>query len=166
MALSDRLGMLYQEIILDHNQHPRNYHELDEYNHEIELLNPSCGDTLQLQMQVEDGVVSDIGFQGSGCSISQASASMMTDVLKGSSIEEAQEKIKLFNNMIGGPAEVQGEVTDKLLQDELKEASLLEGVKKFPARYNCAMLGWRAAQAAIDESTELDEGLVLGSREG
>lgn len=144
MALS-RLENLYRQVILDHTSHPRNHGVLDSATSEIELNNPTCGDVVQIQFKLGEGdVIEDIRFTGSGCTISMASTSMMTEVMLGKTYPEALDLIDRFSDLVQGK-----EVSDL---DELGDASLLNGVAKFPARIKCATLGWKALERGIYEN--------------
>ncbi|MGY3704827.1 SUF system NifU family Fe-S cluster assembly protein [Vagococcus martis] len=146
MALS-RLDNLYRQVILDHTNHPHNKGVLDEATSQIELNNPTCGDVIQLQLVMKDGVIDDIAFDGHGCSISMASASMMTDAVKGKTEKEAIEIIADFLEL------VQGEnIGEK--KKVLKDAQMLGGVAKFPARIKCATLAWKALERGIIEENQ------------
>lgn len=144
MALS-RLDNLYRQVILDHSSHPHHHGVLDESTTEIEMNNPTCGDVIQLQMKLTpENVIEDIRFDGSGCSISTASTSMMTDVVIGKTTTEALALIDSFSEL------VQGKDVAKL--DALGDAQILSGVAKFPARIKCATLGWKALERGIYEN--------------
>lgn len=144
MALS-RLDNLYRQVILDHTSHPRNHGVLDQATSEIELNNPTCGDVVQLQFKLGPGeVIEALRFSGSGCSISTASTSMMTEVMLGKTYSEALALIHDFSEL------VQGNQVENL--DALGDASLLSGVAKFPARIKCATLGWKALEKGIYEN--------------
>ncbi|MGX4686190.1 Fe-S cluster assembly sulfur transfer protein SufU [Vagococcus sp. JNUCC 83] len=146
MALS-RLDNLYRQVILDHTNHPHNKGILDQATSQIELNNPTCGDVIQLQLVIKDGVIDDIAFDGHGCSISMASASMMTDAVKGKTEKEAIEIIADFLEL------VQGEnIGEK--KKVLKDAQMLGGVAKFPARIKCATLAWKALERGIIEENQ------------
>lgn len=146
MALS-RLDNLYRQVILDHTNHPHNKGVLDEATSQIELNNPTCGDVIQLQLVMKDGVIDEIAFDGHGCSISMASASMMTDAVKGKTEKEAIEIIADFLEL------VQGEnIGEK--KKVLKDAQMLGGVAKFPARIKCATLAWKALERGIIEDNQ------------
>jgi nitrogen fixation NifU-like protein len=132
---------LYQEIILDHNKRPRNFRELSGCTCQAEGLNPLCGDEVKVFVQVEDGKLSDVAFQGQGCAISRASASMMTGKTKGKTEEEARELGGRVRDMLVGP-EVDA-------PRELGDLAALSGVRKFPARIKCAMLPWHTLEAAL-----------------
>ncbi len=143
MALS-RLDNLYRQVILDHSSHPHHHGVLDDSTNQIELNNPTCGDVIQLQLVVQDDRIVDIRFSGSGCSISTASASMMTDAVIGKTEKEALELVQEFSELVQGN-EVQ-------LLDELGDAAMLSGVAKFPARIKCATLAWKALTRALVEN--------------
>lgn len=145
MALS-KLDNLYRQVILDHSSHPHHHGVLDESTNEIEMNNPTCGDVIQLQLHIEDGVIKDMRFAGSGCSISTASASMMTDAVIGKTEQEALVLIEQFSEL------VQGNETGDL--DDLGDAAMLSGVAKFPARIKCATLGWKALEQGILEKQD------------
>jgi len=137
-----QLGSLYQELILDHYKRPRNRGELEGANAEAHLNNPTCGDQIRLQLRVEAGRIEDVKFLGDGCSISQSSASMMTQILKGKTVEEAEALAARFSEMMHGDAEA---ARDKALGD----LRALAGVSKFPVRVRCALLGWNALTEAL-----------------
>lgn len=141
MALS-KLDNLYRQVILDHSSHPHHHGVLDDATNQIELNNPTCGDVIQLQLIEKDGIIQDIKFDGSGCSISTASASMMTDAVIGQTVEEAERLIGEFLEL------VQGEDID---DEALGDAAMLSGVAKFPARIKCATLSWKALERALLE---------------
>ncbi|SFQ34606.1 nitrogen fixation protein NifU [Desemzia incerta] len=142
MGLS-KLDQLYRQVILDHSQHPHHYGKLDESTRTIELNNPTCGDVIQLHFLIEDDRITDIRFSGHGCTISKASASMMTDLMVGKTLEEALQLEKQFSLLVQGE-----EVQDV---EELGDAVLLSGVAKFPARIKCATLSWKALEKALAE---------------
>ncbi|KAF1299344.1 SUF system NifU family Fe-S cluster assembly protein [Enterococcus sp. JM4C] len=144
MALS-KLDNLYRQVILDHSSHPHHHGTLAESTQTIEMNNPTCGDVIQLELSLEDDVIKAIAFDGSGCSISTASASMMTDAVMGKTVAEAEDLIHNFSELVQGK-----EVKD---EDSLGDAAMLSGVAKFPARIKCATLAWKALEQAItDES--------------
>lgn len=140
MALS-KLENLYRQVILDHSSYPHHHGLLEDATDQVEMNNPTCGDEIQLQLKIVDGVIEDVRFAGSGCSISTASASMMADAIIGKTEEEALTMIDQFSQM------VQGEETDT---KQLGDAAILSGVAKFPARIKCATLGWKALERAIE----------------
>lgn len=143
--MSDRtdppLKSLYQELILQHYRKPKNRGELEAPDVEIAMNNPVCGDMITLQMKVVDGVIEAVRFSGQGCSISQASASMMAQILEGASLEEADAVSARFLQMMHGDPEA---ARDRMLGD----LRALEGVARFPARVKCALLAWNALQEA------------------
>ncbi|SIS78997.1 Fe-S cluster assembly sulfur transfer protein SufU [Alicyclobacillus vulcanalis] len=134
-----QLDDLYRQVIMDHYQHPRNRGTLDDGAISVDLRNPSCGDEIHLQLLVNDGVVEDVRFLGSGCSISMASASMMTEAIKGKPVEDAVRLAHEFRAMMRG---------EEVDLDELGELEALQGVRKFPARIKCATLAWQALERA------------------
>jgi nitrogen fixation protein NifU and related proteins len=136
------LSDLYQEVILDHNKRPRNYRMLERPSHFAEGYNPLCGDRLDLFLKVEADRIADVGFQGSGCAISRASASLMTDAVKGRSLAEVRELFGLFHRMVTTPP-------DREVED-LGKLSVLAGVREFPVRVKCASLAWHTLKAALD----------------
>lgn len=142
MGLS-KLDQLYRQVILDHSQNPHHYGTLDESTRTIELNNPTCGDVIQLHFLIEGNRITDIRFSGHGCTISKASASMMTDLMVGKILEEALQLEKQFSLLVQGE-----EVQDV---EELGDAILLSGVAKFPARIKCATLSWKALEKALSE---------------
>ena len=135
------LSDLYQEVILDHNKRPRNFRALATPSHHAEGHNPLCGDRLDLFLNVESDRIADIGFQGSGCAISRASASLMTDAIKGSSIADALALFERFHRMVTTPP---GEDVE-----DLGKLSVLAGVRQFPVRVKCASLAWHTLKAAL-----------------
>jgi nitrogen fixation NifU-like protein len=139
------LADLYQEVILDHNRRPRNFRTLERPSHDAEGYNPLCGDRLHLYLQVDAGTVTDVGFQGSGCAISKASASLMTDSIKGRSVGEVRQLFERFHRMITTPSDTPVEDLGKL--------SVLSGVREFPMRVKCASLAWHTLKAALDRET-------------
>ena len=140
------LNELYQEVILDHNRRPRNFHRLERPTHEAEGFNPLCGDRLNLYLQVEDDTITDVGFEGSGCAISKASASLMTDRVKGCTVGEARDLFTRFQRMVTTP-------TGQEVED-LGKLSVLAGVREFPVRVKCASLAWHTLKAALDRRPE------------
>lgn len=141
------LSDLYQEILLEHNSKPRNFRKVDEPSRTADGFNPLCGDQITLYLKVADGVIEDIGFQGTGCAISRASASMMTQSIKGRSLAEADEIFQAFHHMITEPdAEPDYEA--------LGDLETLAGVNEFPTRIKCAILAWHTLRSALQESGE------------
>jgi len=138
---------LYQEVIFDHNRNPRNFGRLDEANRQAEGFNPLCGDELCLYMVVDgDGVITDITFEGRGCAISKASASIMTETLKGKSEDEAQAYFKSFHAMATGEGELAA-------LPDAEKLEVLGGVREYPTRVKCATLAWHTAHAALARET-------------
>ncbi len=137
------LGDLYQEVILDHNRRPRNFREPEGTNRKAQGWNPLCGDRVTVYLKVEDGVIRDAGFTGSGCAISTASASLMTEALKGKSEEEADALIEEFRGMVAGPGRRPGG------SKGLGKLEALAGVRDFPARVKCATLAWHTGRTAL-----------------
>ena len=138
------LSELYQEVILDHNRRPRNFRVLEAPSHHAEGFNPLCGDRLNLFLNVDGDRITDVGFQGSGCAISRASASLMTDAVKGRSVGEARELFDRFHRMVTTPP-------DRSV-DDLGKLSVLAGVREFPIRVKCASLAWHTLKAALDRN--------------
>lgn len=138
---------LYQEVILDHNRRPRNFHVLQDASHRAEGYNPLCGDRLTLYLKIDEGVIRDVGFEGSGCAISKASASLMTDAVKGQSTADARSLVDRFQRMVTTPPEQEVEDLGKL--------SVLAGVREFPVRVKCASLAWHTLKAAIDRQVSV-----------
>jgi nitrogen fixation NifU-like protein len=135
------LSDLYQEVILDHNKRPRNFRTIEAPSHHAEGYNPLCGDRLNLYVNVADGVLTDVAFQGSGCAISKASASLMTDALKGKTVAEANALFERFHRVVTTPPDQPVE--------ELGKLSVLAGVREFPVRVKCASLAWHTLKAAL-----------------
>jgi nitrogen fixation NifU-like protein len=138
------LSDLYQEVILDHNKRPRNYRVLEAPSHTAEGYNPLCGDRLSLFLKVEGDVIADVGFQGSGCAISKASASLMTDAVKGRPVSDARALFERFHRMVTTPPDQPVEDMGKL--------SSLAGVREFPVRVKCASLAWHTLKAAVSDA--------------
>lgn len=133
----------YNEILTEHNIHPEFKHDLPDANIELEGVNPSCGDDITLQLRVKDGTIEDAGFIGTGCAISQASASLMIDLVKGRTVEDARRLIGLYFDMI------KGKITPEQL-DDLEDAAALQGIAHVPARVKCAVLAWHTLEEALD----------------
>jgi nitrogen fixation protein NifU and related proteins len=137
------LSDLYQEVILDHNRKPRNFRAMDDATRRQEGYNPLCGDRLTVYVALDDDRIRDVSFQGSGCAISKASASLMTEALKGKTVEEARTLFDRFHEMVTSS-------TDEPAAD-LGKLSVLSGVREFPTRIKCASLAWHALKAAVAE---------------
>jgi nitrogen fixation protein NifU and related proteins len=138
---SRNLDQLYRQVIMDHYKTPRNKGTLENDNINIEMNNPTCGDRIQLTLQVEDGIVKDAKFDGEGCSISMASASMMTQAVKGQEVDTALKLSKIFSDMMLGK-----EYDDSI---DLGDIEALQGVSQFPARIKCATLAWKAMEKGV-----------------
>jgi len=152
------LRELYQEIILDHNRRPRNYRCPADANREAHGDNPLCGDRVTVYLTLQDGVVKDVGFQGRGCAISMASASLMTELLKGKTEAEARALFRRFHGTITGKA-----VPEEQDDPEADKLAVLSGVREYPMRVKCATLSWHTLLAALDRenrpvSTETADG--------
>ena len=142
----EELADLYQEIILDHHRNPRNRHLLEQPDLEAKGFNPFCGDQVTLTAKLDgDGHIAAVGLDGQGCAISQASASMMSELVKGKSLAEARALAELFNGVM------QGKELSAQDEEALGELAALEGVKQFPVRIKCALLGWSTLEDAIAE---------------
>ena len=137
---------LYQEVILDHNRRPHNFRVIDEATAKQEGYNPLCGDRLTLYLTLDDDVIKDVSFQGIGCAISKASASLMTDAVKGKTVAEARDLFEHFHAMITSD-------TDTVAED-LGKLSVLAGVREFPTRIKCASLAWHTMKAAVASQTD------------
>lgn len=143
------LKQMYREIVNEHNLHPTHKHDMENPTMVLRGVNPSCGDDISLKLKVEDGVIKDGSFVGSGCAISQASADMMLDLVIGKSEDEAKRLAEIFMNMIKGKASEE-EI------EELDEAAALEDVSHMPARVKCAQLGWRTLNEMMEEDEKND----------
>jgi nitrogen fixation NifU-like protein len=139
------LGGLFQEVILEHYKRPRNRGALENADATVHMTNPTCGDEIHLGLRVDDGRIAEVKFLGEGCSISQASASMMTQILVGKTTAEARQLADRFTEMMHGDAEA---AMDRALGD----MRALAGVAKFPVRVKCALLGWNAVEEALIKS--------------
>lgn len=139
------LRELYQELVLDHGRRPRNVGRLEHANHRAEGFNPLCGDRLTLYLEVADGVIRAASFEGAGCAISTASASLMTEALKGKTPEQAQALIDSFQSLVTGRGEA---------SVPLGKLAVLGGVREFPARVKCATLAWHTLHAALHDESE------------
>ncbi|MGT2911596.1 Fe-S cluster assembly sulfur transfer protein SufU [Streptococcus cameli] len=145
MALS-KLDALYMAVVSDHSKHPHNHGQLPDVE-VLEMHNPTCGDVIELSVRIEKDTIQEIAFAGAGCTISTASASMMTDAVKGKTVDDALLYAEIFSQM------VQGQEDER--QNQLGDASLLAGVTKFPQRIKCATLSWNALKKAIARHQEV-----------
>ncbi len=141
----NELQELYQQVIIDHNHNPRNFHEIENPSHSAKGHNPLCGDKIDIYLTINDDVITEVSFTGSGCAISKASSSLMTEALLGKTITEAQQIFDLVHNMItSGQTNV----------NAIGKLAVLSGVHKFPARVKCAILPWHTMRDALDKSTK------------
>ncbi len=147
MSLS--MDTLYQQIILDHYKNPHHRGVLDPFDAEVHHVNPTCGDEVTLRVNLKDGTVAEIGWEGEGCSISQASTSVMSDLVVGKPIDEAMALQQKFLELMQSRGNA--ELTDED-EEELEDAVAFEGVSKYPARVKCALLGWMAMKSAVAEA--------------
>ncbi|HEX3485700.1 MAG TPA: SUF system NifU family Fe-S cluster assembly protein [Micropepsaceae bacterium] len=144
--MDQNLRELYQEIILDHSRHPRHFGALTDANHVAEGFNPLCGDRVKVYLQVDDrNRITDVSFEGRGCAISVASASLMTEMLKGRDIADAEKLMDGFVHL------VKGEDVPGLVGDDRDQLEVMAGVSAFPMRVKCATLAWHAMKAALDD---------------
>ena len=141
MSFSD-LKNLYKQVILDHSKHPRNNGDI-ENSYKLEMLNPSCGDKITVSVKLVDDIIGDIKFSGIGCSISMASASMLTEELKGLTVESANVKIKDFLNMIMGT---------EFNEENLEDSIALQNISQLPARVKCATLAWKITEKILEDN--------------
>lgn len=137
------LEQLYRSVIMDHYKHPRNKGELEDGTITIDMNNPTCGDEIRLMLDVKDNIVDDVRFEGHGCSISMASASMMTEAVKGQTVDRALEMGNEFSKMMLGE--------DYTITDDMGDIEALSGVSQFPARIKCATLSWKAFEKGFKE---------------
>lgn len=143
---------LYQEVILDHNKRPRNFGPLDPCDHQADGHNPLCGDNVTVFLVVDGDVVKDVHFVGRGCAISVASASMMTELVKGKTVEQTERLFSAFHDLCTGNESVDLPVD---LEDEIDTLQVLSGVKEFPMRVKCATLPWHTLKAALEDEGEV-----------
>ncbi|WP_153465292.1 Fe-S cluster assembly sulfur transfer protein SufU [Sediminibacillus terrae] len=140
----DNLDTLYRQVIMDHYKNPRNRGTLADDAMTIDMNNPTCGDRIQIHLQVDDGIVEDAKFEGEGCSISLSSASMMTQAIKGKKVDDALKMSKIFSDMMLGKEVEEDDI-------DLGDIEALQGVSKFPARIKCATLAWKAMEKGVGE---------------
>jgi len=143
------LSELYQQVILDHNKKPRNFRKLENANHTADGYNPLCGDQLTIYLDLENDLVKDVGFEGSGCAISKAAASMMTQAVKGKSKEQAENLFNEFHSM------VTGELNEETEENNLGNLKIFAGVREFPVRVKCATLAWHTLHAALNKEDQV-----------
>jgi len=137
------LSELYQQVILDHNKKPRNFRKPEVFNRSAEGHNPLCGDQLTVYLQLDNGIITDVAFEGSGCAISKAAASMMTQTLKGKSTDETEKLFSGFHQMVTGDS-------DDDVSESLGNLRIFSGVREFPVRVKCATLPWHTLKAALE----------------
>lgn len=138
------LRELYQEVILDHNKNPRNQHVMEDCTSTAQGFNPLCGDKMTVYLKLQNEAIQDISFAGCGCAISQASASLMTEIVKHKSVEEAHRLFHRFHAMV---------TQDNQTEPAIDKLTVLAGVKIFPARVKCATLAWHTLEAALNQET-------------
>ncbi len=144
----DRIRDLYQEVVFDHNRNPRNFRVMPGASRKIEGFNPLCGDRITLYVRINDGLIEDVSFQGSGCAISTASASLMTEIVKGKTEQEAERLFELFHRI------TTGKNSEAVNLEDLGKLAVLAGVRAYPARVKCATLAWHSLQAALKNEAE------------
>lgn len=142
----NNLNQLYRSVIMDHYKNPRNKGIIEDGDYNIDMNNPTCGDRIHLSLNVQDNVIKEAKFDGEGCSISMSSASMMTDVIKGMTIEEALEVSEVFSKMMLGE--------DYEITEDMGDIEALNGVNQFPARIKCATLTWKALERGVKADLE------------
>ncbi|MCA2005529.1 MAG: SUF system NifU family Fe-S cluster assembly protein [Ignavibacterium sp.] len=147
--MQQELRELYQQVILDHNKAPRNFRKIENATNHAEGYNPLCGDNVTVYLIIdENNIIQDISFEGSGCAISKASASLMTSMLKGKSVEEAEKLFNKFHDL------VTDKLGDEVNLDEFGKLAVFAGVKEFPARVKCASLAWHTLMNALHGKSE------------
>ena len=141
------LRELYQQVILDHNKNPRNFHDMPDATNRVDGYNPLCGDHYTIYLKLEDGTIREVSFTGSGCAISKASASVMSSTIKGKTKEEAEQLFDTFHRLVTGDA-------SGLSAADLGRLAAFSGVSEFPARVKCATLAWHTLRSALDGNDE------------
>jgi len=144
--MDHELRELYQQVILDHNKSPRNYRVMAKPTQEADGHNPLCGDTLHIYLHVEDGIIKDVSFQGSGCAISKASASLMTSMIKDKTVKEAEGLFQKFHELVTGKLDENADLS------ELGKLAVFAGVQEFPVRVKCASLAWHTMESALHQN--------------
>lgn len=139
---------LYQQVILDHNKSPRNYHKMDDATRHVEGFNPLCGDHYTVYVKLEGDRIADVSFEGAGCAISKASASVMSSLVKGHTVAEAEELFGEFHRLVKGEIEEPKEI------ERLGKLAAFAGVSEFPARVKCASLAWHTLHAAVKSDSK------------
>jgi nitrogen fixation NifU-like protein len=148
MSAYSELRDLYQEVILDHNKRPRNFRVMEDANHRADGHNPLCGDRVTVFVRLAGDRIEDVSFQGSGCAISKASASLMTDSVKGQSLGDVDTLFQGFQSMVTSPPDSDIET------DSLGKLAVFSGVREFPSRVKCASLAWHALRAALKDNAQ------------
>lgn len=143
------LRELYQDVILDHNKRPRNFHPMDDADKKVEGYNPLCGDHYTVYVKMDGDLVADVSFDGAGCAISKASASMMASVVKGKRKDEAEDLFEKFHKLVTGELDPADAI------EKLGKLAAFSGVSEFPARVKCASLPWHTLRAALEEKEEI-----------
>ena len=140
----DEIRDLYQEVVFEHNRNPRNFRVIEYFTRKIDGYNPLCGDRITLYVRLKDGVIDDVSFQGQGCAISTASASLMTEVVRGLTEEDAHHLFQTFHQITTGQ-------DHEIQLEELGKLAVLAGVRAYPARVKCATLAWHSLEAALQD---------------
>lgn len=151
-----RMEQMYQEVILDHYKHPHGRGLREPFGAEVHHVNPTCGDEVTLRVQIEDGTVADVSYDGQGCSISQAATSVLTDQVVGLSVDDALKTVDAFSDMVGSRGTVEGD------EDVIGDGIAFAGVAKYPARVKCALLGWMAFKDAVVQVVDADSVATTG----
>ncbi|MEU3473978.1 iron-sulfur cluster assembly scaffold protein [Rhodococcus sp. 05-340-1] len=151
-----RMEQMYQEVILDHYKHPHGRGLREPFGAEVHHVNPTCGDEVTLRVQIEDGAVADVSYDGQGCSISQAATSVLTDQVVGLSVADALKTVDAFSDMVGSRGTVEGD------EDVIGDGIAFAGVAKYPARVKCALLGWMAFKDAVVQVVDADSTATTG----
>ncbi|OZE25987.1 SUF system NifU family Fe-S cluster assembly protein [Rhodococcus sp. 05-2254-6] len=151
-----RMEQMYQEVILDHYKHPHGRGLREPFGAEVHHVNPTCGDEVTLRVQIEDGAVADVSYDGQGCSISQAATSVLTDQVVGLSVADALKTVDAFSDMVGSRGTVEGD------EDVIGDGIAFAGVAKYPARVKCALLGWMAFKDAVVLVVDADSTATTG----
>lgn len=141
----NELQELYQQVIIDHNHNPRNFHEIEHPSHSAKGHNPLCGDKIDIYLTIKNDIITEVSFMGSGCAISKASSSLMTEALLGKTVTEAQKLFDLVHDMVTtGKTDVEG----------VGKLAVLSGVHKYPVRVKCAILPWHTMKNALEKSNQ------------
>nr|WP_314144197.1 SUF system NifU family Fe-S cluster assembly protein [uncultured Rhodococcus sp.] len=151
-----RMEQMYQEVILDHYKHPHGRGLREPFGAEVHHVNPTCGDEVTLRVQIENGTVADVSYDGQGCSISQAATSVLTDQVVGLSVADALTTVDAFSAMVGSRGTVEGD------EDVIGDGIAFAGVAKYPARVKCALLGWMAFKDAVVQVVDADSTATTG----